>query len=179
MQNNGCMKKHRDKNSSYLQTTQGRGTSEVFLIWSQIVCSRNKAKQWKIFSHALIFTSGHIANYYRLEKADPSFTYPLNCNTFKQTMLNLGMISLERLATATCLCTYRQSETSTGNICLNLAIIQAQIMRLYLGRQVCQGQCCDHRRLLSLGFPSWSLRAAKHKFEIINQCIISSSIWWS
>ena len=64
----------------------------------------------KDFSHGLIFTSGHIANYYRLEKADPSFTYPLNCNAFKQTLFNLS-ISLERLDIATWVCTYRQSDS--------------------------------------------------------------------
>ena len=126
----------------------------------------------RFLSHRLIFTSGHIANYYRLEKADPSFTYPLNCNTFKQSQHDITR--KVRYSNMTLhIQTVWWSETSTGNICLNLATIEVQIMKLYPEGQ---GQCCDHRRLLSLGFPSWSLRAAKHKFEIINQCIISLPI---
>ena len=133
-----------------------------------LVSDRLFAQQSKtmkdLFSHRLIFTSGHIANYYRLEKADPSFTYPLNCNTFKQSQHDITR--KVRYSNMTLhIQTVWQSETSTGNICLNLATIQVQIMKLY---PVWQGQCCDHRRLLSLGFPSWSLRAEKHKFEVIN-----------
>ena len=158
------MEKHREKKQQSSANNWGRDFRSLLDLVSDRLFAQQGKTMKDFFSHRLIFTSGHIANYYRLEKADPSFTYLLNCNTFKQTSRH-DITRKVRYSNMTLhIQTVWWSETSTGNICLNLATIQVQIMKLY---PVCQRQCCDHRRLLSLGFPSWSLRAEKHKFEVI------------
>ena len=95
------MEKHREKKQQSSANNWGQDFRSLLDLVSDRLFAQQSKTMKDLFSHRLIFTSGHIANYYRLEKADPSFTYPLNCNIFKQTLINLSMISLERLDTAT------------------------------------------------------------------------------
>ena len=95
------MEKHREIKQQSSANNWGRDFRILLDLVSDSLFAQQGKTMKDFFSHILIFTSGHIAIYYILEKADPSFTYPLYCNNFKQTLFNLSMISLERLDTAT------------------------------------------------------------------------------
>ena len=79
------MEKHREKKQQSSANNWGQDFRSLLDLVSDRLFAQQSKTMKDLFSHRLIFTSGHIANYYRLEKADPSFTYLLNCNTFKQT----------------------------------------------------------------------------------------------